>query len=426
MNKASRLFNTISSLRKKLRSDYELSRVLKGGGVVLLIQIAGAGLSFIATAVVARLLGVEQYGIFAFYLSLSAVLVLFGGLGVPGAAVKFVAEYRELHDYAALKGFLRAGYWLTLATSAAIAVAAGLTTAALGVEFADAPPMLYWTAFAAIPINGYRSQSDRRAAYLFDTAGRRFSEKQADAARRCAAIRAVELARRCSSDAGVAWFWICADGNRRSHDRLVPACKRCCALSGRRQNELFSSHDRLCAECDPCASDRCAVQIWKNGGCTGPANGLSADHVRSVRRLRRAAHGGRQARSFVIRKRVRERQSRSRDSSDLNSPHDFDRTAFYYPEHDRPPKACSHDHGGRGCAKCCAPCNLYPAFWPFRRCACRIVGERDHACHSFDCCQKEHWIESFNYFVAQYQRIVSDSCLAASRNFARRSVITWR
>ena len=152
MNKASRLFNTISSLRKKLRSDYELSRVLKGGGVVLLIQIAGAGLSFIATAVVARLLGVEQYGIFAFYLSLSAVLVLFGGLGVPGAAVKFVAEYRELHDYAALKGFLRAGYWLTLATSAAIAVAAGLTTAALGVEFADAPPMLYWTAFAAIPI----------------------------------------------------------------------------------------------------------------------------------------------------------------------------------------------------------------------------------------------------------------------------------
>ncbi len=152
MNVKQDLLRLIGGAQKRLASDVELSTVLRGGFIVLMIQIIGAALSFFSIALVARMLGAEQYGVFAFYFSLLTVLALFGGIGFPAATVKFVAEYRERRNYGALKGFLRFAFWLTIFSGAAIALIAGGATNLFGLAFGSAPPQLYWAAFAAVPL----------------------------------------------------------------------------------------------------------------------------------------------------------------------------------------------------------------------------------------------------------------------------------
>ena len=61
----------IAETRRNLQLNVEFSTVVSGGFVVLIIQIIGAALSFVALALVARLIGQEEYGVFAFYLSLA-------------------------------------------------------------------------------------------------------------------------------------------------------------------------------------------------------------------------------------------------------------------------------------------------------------------------------------------------------------------
>ncbi len=88
--------------------------VLKGIGVLL---------AFISQMVLARLLGVEDYGIYVTVVACATVLSLLGGFGMPLASVRFLATYAEQRDWAQYRGFLATAGGLTVVSSIVIGAA---------------------------------------------------------------------------------------------------------------------------------------------------------------------------------------------------------------------------------------------------------------------------------------------------------------
>ena len=69
--------------------------ILVNGAGVILARAGGAALIMLITVLVARALGAEDYGRFAFLLSVAFLAVLFGGLGLPVAANRLLPRYRQ-------------------------------------------------------------------------------------------------------------------------------------------------------------------------------------------------------------------------------------------------------------------------------------------------------------------------------------------
>lgn len=69
--------------------------MLVNGMGVILARGVGCGLILLITVLVTRALGAEDYGRFAFFLSIAFLAVLFGGMGVPVATNLLIPRYRQ-------------------------------------------------------------------------------------------------------------------------------------------------------------------------------------------------------------------------------------------------------------------------------------------------------------------------------------------
>lgn len=95
----------------------------------------------------ARLLGAEEYGLFAFAYSVIYLLLLPTKLGLDSAATKFIAEYAARGDYAKFKGYL-------LRSSQVLLLTGGLTAAGLILIIALGsviPEEKRWLLLASLP-----------------------------------------------------------------------------------------------------------------------------------------------------------------------------------------------------------------------------------------------------------------------------------
>ncbi|KGK91257.1 hypothetical protein DP73_04645 [Desulfosporosinus sp. HMP52] len=98
----------------KLKENYK--RIIKGQGVgavlvrgasqSLIIQVMGTGLAFILQVVLARILGVNNYGDYMYVLTWVNILVLVGKMGYDTATLKYMPKYEVDQNWGLLKGFL--------------------------------------------------------------------------------------------------------------------------------------------------------------------------------------------------------------------------------------------------------------------------------------------------------------------------------
>jgi O-antigen/teichoic acid export membrane protein len=91
--------------------------LVRRAGVVLVVQIVGAGLSYGVQVLLARLLGVSHYGIYAYVLVWVGFASLIAGLGFPAASIRFLPVYRIKEDWPRFHGFVRATSRATFATA---------------------------------------------------------------------------------------------------------------------------------------------------------------------------------------------------------------------------------------------------------------------------------------------------------------------
>lgn len=106
--------------------------LVRGASVFLSISIAGTGITFLLHVLLARLLGSDSYGQYAYAVNWMAILVLGSQLGYQHASVRYVSQYNAQDDVAGLAGFLRTSARDVLIGSFATAV-----VILVGVEIAD-------------------------------------------------------------------------------------------------------------------------------------------------------------------------------------------------------------------------------------------------------------------------------------------------
>lgn len=137
-----------AALRGETGIAAQLIRGVSGSGLLTIVNT----LATFATAVLlARLLGAEDYGIYAYAISWVALLGVFAKAGIDQVMIRNVAVYHREHDWAHIRGMIRFG----LAAIATAGMLCALGAAAIAwVLHGDAPQMreALWIACLLLPL----------------------------------------------------------------------------------------------------------------------------------------------------------------------------------------------------------------------------------------------------------------------------------
>src|SRR4029078_1934272 len=94
-----RVHQIASSLRAFLGKEGDFAMVLRGAGLVVIIRILASAVGFATVVLLARWMGSWQYGLYSFAIAWMLLLAQCSTLGLPGAAVRFVAQYAAVEDW---------------------------------------------------------------------------------------------------------------------------------------------------------------------------------------------------------------------------------------------------------------------------------------------------------------------------------------
>lgn len=104
-------------LKNRFRfGDRHLQEVARGAAVAFALKVAAAGVSFAFSVVLARVLGVDDAGLFFFALTVATVLSVVGRMGFDYSMLRSVSAKSALGDWEAVKST----YWTGMAVCAAV------------------------------------------------------------------------------------------------------------------------------------------------------------------------------------------------------------------------------------------------------------------------------------------------------------------
>ena len=105
------------------RQQSDLLRTLvRGAGAALSIQIMSAIAIYVSQILLARWLGVTEYGIYDYAIALGLSLAFLAGLGLPTAVLRFIPKYRFEQDWRHLRGIIWGSWQQTLIASVITAI----------------------------------------------------------------------------------------------------------------------------------------------------------------------------------------------------------------------------------------------------------------------------------------------------------------
>ncbi len=136
----------------RLKGDGVGAVLARGASGSMAVKIVGAAIAFGVQVLLARVLGVENFGIYTFGITCINLLAILGMLGMNSAAIRFVSTYNAESSWGLLKGFLSKSWQITVVTSIFISVvcAAGLILFGGGLE--PAQFNTYLIALAVLPL----------------------------------------------------------------------------------------------------------------------------------------------------------------------------------------------------------------------------------------------------------------------------------
>lgn len=137
---AVRLFDRLAArlpgtLAARLRQAGHLAGVMRGAASVLAIRVAGAGITYLTMAALARWMGAFEFGIYAYVWTWVMLIGTMAPLGLNTAMLRFVPEYRTRRRWGRLRGLLVQAHLMA-------ALAAGLISLVLGVLLVAVTPWL--------------------------------------------------------------------------------------------------------------------------------------------------------------------------------------------------------------------------------------------------------------------------------------------
>jgi O-antigen/teichoic acid export membrane protein len=139
-------------LRTILLGDEEFAIVLRGAGLALAIRVIAGAIGFSSLILLARWMGYAEYGYYSFAVAWMMLLAYPATLGLPGAAVRFVAQYTAADDWQHVVGFLGKSSWLAVGNSVVVALLAILVVLYLRVYLDPGYIVPTIAALAGMPI----------------------------------------------------------------------------------------------------------------------------------------------------------------------------------------------------------------------------------------------------------------------------------
>src|SRR4029079_16871717 len=91
--------NVLVQLRTLLGVEGDFAAVLRGAGLVVIIRVLASAVGFASVILLARWMGSSEYGLYSFAIAWMTLLAYPATLGLPGSAVRFVAQYAATNDW---------------------------------------------------------------------------------------------------------------------------------------------------------------------------------------------------------------------------------------------------------------------------------------------------------------------------------------
>ena len=114
------------------------------------VLVTGAGVSYVAQVVTARIVGGENFGVYVYALSWMVIAATVSTLGLHVSLLRLVAGYRAAGDWAAIRGVLRFAVRRVAVAGALVALCGAAVTLAAGLGAEPRTTMLI--ALAAAPV----------------------------------------------------------------------------------------------------------------------------------------------------------------------------------------------------------------------------------------------------------------------------------
>jgi O-antigen/teichoic acid export membrane protein len=124
----------------------------KGAAGAFAVKVGGAGIGFALQILLARVLGIEQYGQYAYVISWLMILVLLCKLGMETTLVRFLSAYRARKEWELLFGVIQFVKRSTLLASIVVACVTALIIWGIRFRIGTSLSLTFWLGCGILPI----------------------------------------------------------------------------------------------------------------------------------------------------------------------------------------------------------------------------------------------------------------------------------
>jgi len=143
----------IKAFLNKLRYGTGHRAILARGALgAFVVKITGAGVLFGLHVLLARLLGVSQYGIYVYAITWINILAILCLLGFHTSLVRFIAEYKAKQQWGLLRGIIHRSTQAVLAFSILVGIIAAIIIFFLRHRLSGELAIAFYIGFGSLPI----------------------------------------------------------------------------------------------------------------------------------------------------------------------------------------------------------------------------------------------------------------------------------
>jgi O-antigen/teichoic acid export membrane protein len=139
-------------MHDRVSGNAAVKRVVNGGSVAFAIYVAAAGMAYCSQLAIARLVGVDSFGVYAYVTATMVVLAYFAALGFDVALLRFVPAYETQHRWDLLGGVINYALRRAGAVGIVVAVIGIVVTAIRGSEMSSEVRDAFFVGFALVPV----------------------------------------------------------------------------------------------------------------------------------------------------------------------------------------------------------------------------------------------------------------------------------
>lgn len=136
-----------------------LRLLTRGASGAFVVSVCGTGLGFVANLVMARVIGRQEYGVYALMFSWISVLAVVAQAGQDISMIRLLPSYIRDGAWGEVRGLRRGVGGLVFAISCCIAVAGGVVVYMIGAEHSASWRDTFYIGFAMLPILTQLQQS---------------------------------------------------------------------------------------------------------------------------------------------------------------------------------------------------------------------------------------------------------------------------